>query len=228
MLQMAVAATAFLNGCTTPTTAVKKKPPTCTDPESPEAAGYEYIIVGSGAGGGPLAANLARRGHRVLLMEAGDDSGGDHYKVPAFHTLASEDPTMRWDFFVQHYADRQAARRDSKYSELHGGIYYPRAGTLGGCTAHNAMIMIYPHNSDWDHIAALTGDASWSSASMHEYFQRLENCRYVKPPADSEDDPGRHGFNGWLATSLPGKDIILKVFKDPQLRRMVLTAIARR
>ncbi len=163
MLQMAVAATAFLNGCTTPTTAVKKKPPTCTDPESPEAAGYEYIIVGSGAGGGPLAANLARRGHRVLLMEAGDDSGGDHYKVPAFHTLASEDPTMRWDFFVQHYADRQAARRDSKYSELHGGIYYP-------------------HNSDWDHIAALTGDASWSCASMHEYFQRLENCRYVYFP----------------------------------------------
>ncbi|KAL5441575.1 hypothetical protein PMIN06_009309 [Paraphaeosphaeria minitans] len=34
---------------------------------------YEYIVVGSGPGGGPLAANLARAGHSVLLFEAGDD-----------------------------------------------------------------------------------------------------------------------------------------------------------
>ena len=26
--------------------------------------------------------------------------------------------------------------------------------TLGGCTAHNAMIMVYPHNADWDGIAS--------------------------------------------------------------------------
>ena len=34
---------------------------------------YEYIVVGSGPGGGPLASNLARAGHTVLLVEAGDD-----------------------------------------------------------------------------------------------------------------------------------------------------------
>lgn len=226
ILQVAAAAATFLNGCTTTATAVKKKPVSCAAagaPDTAEAAEYDYIVVGSGAGGGPLAANLARRGHKVLLLEAGDDAGGDHYLVPAFHTLASEDPTMRWDFFVQHYADRQSAHQDSKYSELHGGIYYPRAGTLGGCTAHNAMIMVYPHNSDWDHIARITGDASWSSDRMREYFQRLEDCSYVKPAVDN---PGRHGFSGWLTTSLPGKDVILKVFKDRQLRELIITAIA--
>ena len=34
---------------------------------------FDYIVVGSGAGGGPLAANLANAGFRVLLMEAGGD-----------------------------------------------------------------------------------------------------------------------------------------------------------
>ena len=32
-------------------------------------------------------------------------------------------------------------------------MLYPRAGTLGGCTAHNAMITIYGSGSDWDAIA---------------------------------------------------------------------------
>jgi len=37
---------------------------------------------------------------------------------------------------------------------------------LGGCTAHNAMILIYPHNDDWNYIAELTGDASWKAENM--------------------------------------------------------------
>jgi choline dehydrogenase-like flavoprotein len=37
-----------------------------------ESGGYEYIVVGSGAGGGPLAARLALAGHNTLLIEAGE------------------------------------------------------------------------------------------------------------------------------------------------------------
>jgi len=44
---------------------------------------YEYIIVGSGAGGGTLAARLAEQGRKVLVLEAGRDpmqmQGGDAY-----------------------------------------------------------------------------------------------------------------------------------------------------
>jgi len=32
---------------------------------------FDYIVVGSGPGGGPLAVNLAKAGYKVALMEAG-------------------------------------------------------------------------------------------------------------------------------------------------------------
>jgi choline dehydrogenase len=44
---------------------------------------YEYIVVGSGPGGGPLASNLARAGHSVLLVEAGDDQTENGKQPPS-------------------------------------------------------------------------------------------------------------------------------------------------
>ncbi|KAH0082187.1 hypothetical protein KCU86_g15959, partial [Aureobasidium melanogenum] len=38
---------------------------------------YEYIVVGSGPGGSPLAARLALAGYSVLLIDAGEDHGTD-------------------------------------------------------------------------------------------------------------------------------------------------------
>ncbi len=106
---------------------------------------------------------------------------------------------MAWDFFVHHYK-RNEDRDTEKYVEGKG-ILYPRAGTLGGCTAHNAMITIVPHDNDWKHIAELTGDASWQPSNMWQYFQRVEKCLYETPPAPGADDPSGHGFSGWLRTS---------------------------
>ncbi len=186
--------------------------------------GFEYVVVGSGAGGGTVAARLAEAGKKVLLLEAGGDptqlQGANSafpnderlpadYQVPAFHPFASENDAMRWDFFVRHYGSDELQRRDPSFREDFdgqpvNGVLYPRAGTLGGCTAHNAMITVYPHNRDWDEIAEMTGDASWNSDNMRKYFQKLERCRHrpgiCRWLAKLGINPSRHGFDGWLQT----------------------------
>jgi choline dehydrogenase len=186
------------------------------------SAPVEYVVIGSGAGGGPLAANLARAGHRVVLMEAGGADDGPDYEIPAFHPLATEDPALSWAYYVRHYADQAQQERDRKFVAAKNGIFYPRSGTLGGCTAHHAMITITADAADWDGIADLTGDPSWRSASMRGYFQRLERCRYRGAPWNPLSDLSRHGYRGWLTTQINSPFLLAQ---DAQLAEVVFGAI---
>lgn len=196
-----------------------------------ELTGYEYVVVGSGAGGGPLAARLALAGHKTLLIEAGDDQGhSTNYTVPSYSAKASEDEALAWNFFVRHYEndERQAQDYKASYTTPDGdeytglsppkgsmmkGTLYPRTGTLGGCTAHNALVNVYPHQSDFEYIATLTNDGSWSPSNMRKYFKRMENNKYLLPAIRG------HGYNGWLSDETAPVDLVVK---DPQLLSMLL------
>jgi choline dehydrogenase-like flavoprotein len=130
---------------------------------------------------------------------------------------------MSWDFWVRHYGSDELQRRDDKYREHWGGqrvdgVLYPRAGCLGGCTAHNAMVTVYPHSADWDVVAQLTGDASWSADNMRKYFEKMENCRHrwflYRWLAKLGFNPTRHGWSGWLQTE---RSIPRTAFSDRKL-----------
>lgn len=58
---------------------------------------YDYIVIGSGPGGGTVASNVARAGYSVLLLEAGDNAAEEPFgNYPASST---------WDFFVKHHEE---------------------------------------------------------------------------------------------------------------------------
>jgi choline dehydrogenase len=205
---------------------------------------FDYVVIGSGAGGGVVAARLAEAGRQVLLLEAGDDPAAPRhppetgrpldadFRVPAFHAFASENPGLRWDFWVRHYDSTARQRRDWRYRETWNGqpvdgVLYPRASGLGGCTGHNAMIVVRPNNADWNHIWQLTGDASWKASAMQKYFQRLERCRYRWFPWRWLDrlfgwNPTGHGWDGWLSTE---RALPLRAILDWPLRTSLWRAI---
>ncbi len=168
----------------------------------------DFIVVGSGAGGGPLAANLARAGYHVVLLEAGGDNGGTDYQVPAFHAKSTENEHMAWDYWVDHYSNDDKKLR-GKLARDDGKRLYPRAGTLGGCTAHNALIAVCPPDRDWDEIATITGDTSWSANNMRDYFRRIETNRYRRL-LTLRNHRLLHGMNGWLSLERAKSKLVLK------------------
>ncbi|KAI0448518.1 choline dehydrogenase [Xylaria acuta] len=198
----------------------------------PAQAEYEYIIVGSGPGGAPLAANLAIAGHNVLLIDAGGDYGHlREVEAPAIANPSSERNEVSWGFFTHHYENETIALKDRKLtwltpdgkfysgvnvpegSELLGN-FYPRYGGLGGCAEHNALVALLPSKNDWDYIKNITGDDSWDNTAMRKYLKKVEKVEYPLPVANDSS----HGFDGYISMAInpagiPAQDVkLMSVF----------------
>ncbi|CAN9080149.1 unnamed protein product [Alternaria alternata] len=183
---------------------------------------YDYVVVGSGPGGGPLAANLARSGFKTLLLEAGDDDSAAMITNAIALTNTADTTALTWTYWVRHYDDVELTKKyrhltwrlpDGKLwvgpgSEAPAGaeivgIQYPRGATLGGSSIVNSALTVLPANSDWDYIKNLTGDDSWNATHMGELFIKLEKNQY-RP----RGTPG-HGFDGYLETILGNGTVFL-------------------
>lgn len=134
---------------------------------------YDYIVIGSGSAGSPVAARLSESGtSSVLLLEAGPADTKPEIHVPAvFSRLFKSE--VDWGY----YTEPQTA--------LHGRrIFNPRGKMLGGCSSINAMIYQRGNPGDYDHWAAL-GNKGWGYADLLPLFKRLENF-----------EPGESAYHG--------------------------------
>lgn len=177
-----------------------------------EADLFDFIIVGSGAGGGPLAAGLAREGYSVLLLEAGGHDTNRLSTTPVFHAKASDDPLLNWSYFVKQYGEggpnHPSDKMNSKYQANEQGIYYPRASGIGGCTRVNALISLYPDIQDWQNFSRIfPGISPFTPEAMHGVFKRMQDLKK----------------GGWLKLSQASP---LTLIKDRFLTKMALAALS--
>ncbi|KAJ7576067.1 hypothetical protein C8J56DRAFT_1062499 [Mycena floridula] len=167
--------------------------PLCS--ESSAAATADYVVVGSGAGGGPVAARLAEAGFSVLVIDAGHSVVNFNTTIPAYNALTYNDPELELNYTISDYpAGFRIQKNDT---------WYPRARAIGGCTVHNAMANdIGGTEGNFNEIAETFNDQSWSRTNMQNYFKLLEHNLYIDQPNPD------HGFDGWLSTSVAANQSI--------------------
>lgn len=160
----------------------------CTSPQSAatDANTYDYIVVGSGPGGGTISVNLAKAGHSVLLIEAGDNEEKDlRTQVLALNSFSNTGVT--WHFFVRHSDDEARNARynllvwrladgeywigkdpsvDGHQGATRLGVFYPRGATLGGSAIVNAAATHLPADSDWDYFDKGINDGIWRYVTL--------------------------------------------------------------
>ncbi|MBV9194249.1 MAG: GMC family oxidoreductase [Solirubrobacterales bacterium] len=137
-------------------------------------AHYEVVVVGSGAGGGVIAGELADAGRRVLLLEAGP------YRTAADY--------MRWEAHANHDMWWPLT-----FAEPAGEPGPPmplfRGRLVGGTTSINTKVALRPFPRDyakWHAAAGLLGDSGepFAEADLLPYLKRVEERLGVRERTD--------------------------------------------
>ncbi|KAL0577200.1 hypothetical protein V5O48_004798 [Marasmius crinis-equi] len=167
---------------------------------------YDFVVVGAGAGGGPVAARIAESGYSVLVLDAGHDVDNLNTTIPIYFIRAAEDPELELNYTLSEYPPGFRVQKNDQW--------YPRARGIGGSTIHNALINIIANTRpEFDGLSQMFSDPGWSRDNMQEIFKRLEHNLYLGLPEITE-----HGFNGWLKTSLnPVLDVLNPKYLDAQI-----------
>ncbi|KIK68546.1 hypothetical protein GYMLUDRAFT_35990 [Collybiopsis luxurians FD-317 M1] len=187
--------------------------PSCSD--TADAPAYDYVIVGAGAGGGPLSSRLAEAGFSVLVVDAGHDVSNINTTIPLYFVRAIEDLQTELNYTLDEYPPGFEFQKND--------AWYPRARAVGGSTIHNAMINIIAETkTDFDNLASMFNDPTWSRDNMQNYFKLIEHNLYTLGL-----DPVNHGYEGWLSTNLnPLLSALNPMFLDVQTVAFLATLVA--
>jgi choline dehydrogenase len=141
---------------------------------------YDYIVVGGGSAGMPVAARLSQRGYRTLLIEAGRRTLGPLRSwitaMPSAYGYAYRNSATTWLY----YGEPEPALN-------HRRLYQPRGKALGGSSAVNGLGFLRPHPAVFDRWVGC-GAPGWSFPEVLPYYKRLET--WHGPPSDYRGTSG--------------------------------------
>jgi choline dehydrogenase-like flavoprotein len=133
---------------------------------------FDVVVVGSGAGGGVVAGELAQRGRDVLLLEAGP------------HLTAAD--FTRWEAKATHdlfWPLRLAPLPDGE------AVAFLAGRCVGGTTTINTKVALRAHERDvakWHEATGLTNDRGepFAAADLAPYYDRVEQVLGVRERTD--------------------------------------------
>ena len=124
---------------------------------------FDYIVVGAGSGGCPVASRLSENPNtRVLLLEAGPKDRNIWIHIPIGYYRNMVSP-LSWGYNTE--PDDGIAGRS---------ILWPRGKVLGGSSAINGLVYVRGQKQDYDHWRQL-GNEGWSYEEVLPFFKKSEN-----------------------------------------------------
>ncbi|MDT3679003.1 MAG: GMC family oxidoreductase [Burkholderiaceae bacterium] len=135
---------------------------------------FDVIVVGSGAGGGVVAGELAQCGRSVLLLEAGQHHTSQNFR--RWEAKASHD--LYWPM---------------RFAPLPDGdvLAFLSGKCVGGSTTINTKVALRAHERDvakWHPATGLTSENGepFALADLESYYARVENLLGVRERSDWE------------------------------------------
>ena len=174
---------------------------------------FDVLVVGGGSAGCVLAARLSESGRQICLVEAGPDYGP--YAEGRW-------PEEMLDARALAFSHAWETEREDR-SQL-------RARIIGGCSAHNACVVLAGAPADYDEWGH-----GWSYLALRPYLERAERELRVRRLTPDELSPWHLAF-----AAAAGEDAILHpvnavgpvrwnaafAYLDPARGRRNLTIIA--